>query len=453
MKGGVMTTRAGDRRDGHVFPRRLDAALPVGGKAAGVWIEDAQGRRYLDASGGAVVVNVGHGREAIARAVYDQIRRCDYLHPTMFATPAVEELATALSGRAPAGIERFYFLSGGGEANEAAIKLARQVHLAAGRPGKFRLIARWKSYHGLSLGALAAMGRTAFRTPFAPMLADAVHIPPPYCLRCAYGLTYPGCELRCATALEDTIQNMGPETVSAFLAETVSGGTLAAYPAPEGYLTAIRTICDRYDVLLILDEVLCGMGRTGHWFACQHEGVAPDLVTLGKGLAGGSLAISALGVQQNHFDCIAAAGGGFVHGGTFSHHGVAAAAALATIRIMEDEQLVARVARKGPVLGEMLAARLGDLPWVGDIRGRGFLWGVELVADAKTQQPFERRHQVAERVWQALFDRGIIVYKSTGLAGIDGDAIIVAPPFVTSTSDLETVGDALRAAVIDTLGP
>ena len=446
-----MAPPASDRHRGHVFPRRVDAALPSAAGAEGVWITDRQGRRYLDASGGAVVVNVGHGRKAVAQAVYDQICAGDYVHPTMFTTPAVETLATVLSGHAPQGIERFYFLSGGGEANEAAIKLARQVHLAAGRPQKFRLIGRWHSYHGLTLGALAAMGRTAFRTPFAPMLNDALHIPPPYCLRCAYGLTYPDCALRCATALEEAIQNLGPETVSAFLAETVSGGSLAACPPPPGYLGAVREICDRHDVLLILDEVMCGMGRTGEWFACQHDQVTPDLVTLGKGLAGGAVALSALGVQQKHFDAVCAEGGNFVHGGTFSHHAVAAAAALAVIRIMEAEQLVARVARKGPILGDMLKAYLGELPWVGDIRGIGFLWGVELVADKQTLKPFSHRRNVAEDVWQALFKRGVITYKSTGFAGGEGDAIIVAPPFIMSETDLSTVCDRLGDAIEEVL--
>ena len=421
-------------------------------KADGVWIEDHLGRRYLDATGGAVVVNVGHGREAIARAVYDQIRTCDYVHPTMMTTPPVEKLASALSGHAPEGIERFYFLSGGGEANEAAIKLARQIHLASGRPEKFRLVSRWQSYHGLTLGALSAMGRTSFRVPFAPLLTDAVHIPPPYCLRCTFGLSYPGCALRCATALEDAIQNLGPETVSAFMAETVSGGSLAAYPPPEGYLTAVRDICSRYDVLLILDEVLCGMGRTGQWFACQHEGVSPDLVTLGKGLAGGTLAISALGVQKQHFERVCADGGAFIHGGTFTHHGVAAAAALAVVAILEEEDLVGRVARYGPLLGDMLTEKLDALPWVGDIRGIGFLWGVELVADRDTLQAFPRRKQVAERVWQALYDQGVIAYKSTGLAGTDGDAIMIAPPFVISPEDLQEVCTKLGKAITATLG-
>jgi hypothetical protein len=438
---------ASNRREGHLFPRRLDPPLPVAVKADGVWIEDQDGNRYLDASGGAIVVNVGHGRKEIARAVYDQILAYDYIHPTMFTTPAAEALATALAAHAPEGIDRFYFLSGGSEAVEAAIKLARQIHLANQRTEKFRLISRWKSYHGLTLGALSAMGRTAFRTPYAPMLSDAVHIPPPYCLRCSYGLTFPDCRLRCALALEETILNMGPETVSAFLAETVSGGTLAAYPPPAGYLEVIRRICDTYDVLLILDEVLCGMGRTGRWFACQHDDVVPDLVTLGKGLAGGTVPLSAVGVKVVHFEAVCANGGGFTHGGTFSHHPVAAAAGLALVRILERERLVERVSEAGEILGATLKSRLSDLAWVGDIRGVGFLWGIELVQDKASNTPFPRKHQLTEKIWQTLFEYGIITYKSTGLAGIDGDAIIVAPPFVLDSADFELVADKIRAAI------
>jgi len=446
-----MTSRASDRYGGNVFPRRFDPPLSIAVKADGVWIEDQAGNRYIDASGGAIVVNVGHGRESIARAVYNQILSYDYIHPTMLTTPVVEELASVLSGHAPMGMDRFYFLSGGGEAVEAAIKMARQIHLSAGRPEKFRLISRWKSYHGLSIGALSAMGRTAFSTPFAPMLTDAVHIPPPYCLRCSYGLTYPTCDLRCALALEETIQNMGAETVSAFLAETVSGGTLAAYPPPEGYLSVIRDICDRYNVLLILDEVLCGMGRTGKWFACQHYNVTPDLITLGKGLSGGTIALSAVGVKKEHFDTLCRDGRTFAHGGTFSHHPVAAAAGLAVIRIMEQEGLVNRVARYGTIFGKMLRDQLGGLPWVGDIRGIGFLWGIELVADKKSCKPFPRNRQITEKVWLSLFSKGVIAYKSTGLAGINGDAIILAPPFVMKKDDFHTVVRALGEAVTEIL--
>jgi len=437
---------------GNVFHRRLDRALPRGVKAKGMWVEDAEGRRYLDASGGALVVNVGHGREEIARAVHDQIARCDYLHGTMFTSSVVEDLAQAVASHAPAGVERFYFVSIGSEAVETAIKLARQIHIECGRPQRFKLISRWKSYHGLTLGALSAMGRTFFRVPFAPLLTEVIHIPPPYCLRCSYGLTYPDCGIRCALALEEAIQNVGPDIVSAFLAETVSGATLAAFPPPPGYFSLIRQVCDRYNVLLILDEVMCGLGRTGRWFACEHYDVVPDIVTLGKGLGGGVAALSAIGVQSKYFDAIREGSGNFIHGGTYSHHAVAATAGLSVIGILERENLVERVGHQGKILGERLKQRLEGLACVADIRGLGFMWGVELVKDKKTLAPFPRKEKVAERVWEDLFQRGIITYRSTGLAGIDGDALMVGPPFIIEESEMNLLVDAMGRVLEETLG-
>jgi adenosylmethionine-8-amino-7-oxononanoate aminotransferase len=439
------------KKIGNLFSRILDKPLPEAKSARGVWIEDSKGHRYLDASGGAIVVNVGHGREEIAKAVYEQILACHYVHPTMFTTRATEALASALATHSPQGLERFYFLSSGSEAVETAIKLARQIHSANGRPQRFRLVARWKSYHGLTLGALSAMGRTAFRVPYAPLLSDAVHIPPPYCLRCSFGLSYPACDLRCALAFAETIENVGPDIVSAFIAETVSGGTLAAYPPPEGYFKIIRQICDQYRVLLIMDEVMCGMGRTGQWFACQHYDVIPDIITIGKGIAGGVLALSAVGVRSEHYDAVRKAEGGFMHGGTFSHHPVAAAAGLATIGILEKENLIGRVARLGSNLGVKLKERLADHPNVADVRGIGFLWGVELVKEKNGNTPFPRQEKVAERVWDALFQKGVLVYKSTGLAGTDGDAFLVAPPFVISEDELTFVADTIKTALEEVL--
>ena len=436
---------------GNVFPRKMDGPLPKAVKAYGVWIEDDQGRRYIDASGGAVVVNLGHGRPEIAKAIYDQLLQCDYVHPTMFTTPITEELAQALTRHAPTGIERFYFLSGGGEAVEMAIKLARQIHLAYGNTQKFRLISRWKSYHGLTLGALSAMGRTSFRTPFAPMLSEVIHISPPYCLRCSYGLAFPKCQLRCALILEETIQNAGPGTVSAFLGETVSGATLAAYPPPPGYWALIRQICDRYNVLLILDEVMCGMGRTGRWFASEHYDVIPDIVTLGKGLSSGAIALSAVGVQSKHFEAIRSENGVFVHGGTFTHHPVAAAAGLAVIGIMERENLVERAANVGQSLGSQLTTRLYEHPNVVDIRGLGMMWGIELAKDKETLEPFPRREKVTERVWQVLFDRGIVTYRTTGLAGLDGDALVISPPFTIENDDVTFVVENVSRVLEETL--
>ena len=434
----------------YVFGRAREGALPKVRKAEGLWIEDERGNRYLNASGGAAVTNVGHGRREIAEALHRQVLQHDYIHPTVFVSPVVEELAATLASRAPQGIERFYFLSGGGEAAEASIKMARQIHLANGRPERIRLISRWKSYHGMSLGALSAMGRTAFREPFTPLLGDVVHIPPPYCLRCSYGLTYPGCRLQCALALDETIQNIGPNVVSAFIAETVSGATLGVYPPPPGYWKAIREICDQYHVLLIQDEVMCGLGRTGRWFASEHYDVSPDIVTLGKGLGGGAIALSAAGLQAAHFEALQS-GGGFTHGGTYSHHPVATAVGLATINILEKENLIERAESVGKVLGDKLKGKLSGFAHVADVRGLGMFWGVELVEDKDTLRPFPRKAQIVERVWQSVFDKGVIVYKAFGLAGTDGDAIILSPAFSITEADIDILVDSLARGIKETI--
>ena len=440
------------KHKGNVFLRKLNSPLPVASRAHGVWIEDETGRRFLDASGGPLVVNLGHGRPEIAKAVQEQILRCDYTHPTMFTTPVVEDLAQSLAARAPKGIDRFYFMSGGAEAVETAVKLARQIHLEHDRPQRFRLISRWKSYHGLTMGALAASGRSSFRVPYAPMFQDACHIPAPYCLRCAYGLKYPACGLKCAMALETAIENLGPETVSAFIAETVSGATIAAVPPPPDYFARIRQICDRYQVLLILDEVLCGLGRTGRWFAAEHYDVVPDLMTMGKGLGGGAVALSAVGVQGKYFEDICRGSGRFVHGGTFSHHNVAAAAGRTVLRILERENLIARVEDLGHLLGTTLRQKLAGHPHVADIRGKGLLWGIEFVKHKPGLTPYPRSEKVTERLWKNLFDQGVLAYSATGLAGTDGDAVIYGPPFVISEEQIGFIVDALVTSVETVLG-
>ena len=437
---------------GAVFPRQLDKVLPLAVSSKGVWIETSDGKRYLDASGGAVVVNVGHGREEIAQAVFEQLRNLSYVHGTMFTSPAIEDLARALAARTPDGLNRFYFMSSGSEAVETAVKLARQIQLARGCADRQVLISRWKSYHGLTLGALAAAGRTSFRVPFYPMIRDAVHIPPPYCLRCSYGLTYPDCRLRCALALDETIQNIGPGVVSAFIAETVGGASIAVCPPPPGYWPLVREICDRHQVLLILDEVMCGMGRTGKWFAAEHYQVVPDIMILGKGLSGGTIALSAVGTSTAHMETVAENGGSFVHGGTFSHNSVACAAGLAAVSILERDGLVERAARVGEHIGRRLKENLGESPHVADIRGLGMMWGVEFVKDRQTLAPFPRSEKITERLYRTLFEQGIILYKSVGMAGTNGDGLIVAPPFVITEEQIDLVVDKLGRAVDTILG-
>jgi hypothetical protein len=430
----------------------LDKQLPLAQRSQGVWIETADGRRFLDASGGAVVVNVGHGREEIARAVFEQLRTLSYVHPTMFTTSPLEGLAAALTAHTPAGLNRFYFMSSGSEAVETAIKLARQIQAARGNPDRQLLISRWKSYHGLTMGALAAAGRTSFRLPFYPMLRDAVHIPPPYCLRCSYGLTHPACRLRCALALDETVQNLGPSAVSAFIGETVGGASIAVCPPPEGYWPLVREICDRHQVLLILDEVMCGMGRTGKWFAAEHYDVVPDLMVLGKGLSGGTLALSAVATSSDHMETVRRNAGYFAHGGTFSHNGIACAAGLAAVKILEQERLVERAAQMGRRIGQRLREVLADSPHVGEIRGIGMMWGVEFVRDQQSMAPFPRFEKVTEKLWQALFDQGVILYKSVAMAGMDGDGLIVAPPFVITEDEIDQVAQTLRGAMRTVLG-
>jgi adenosylmethionine-8-amino-7-oxononanoate aminotransferase len=335
---------------------------------------------------------------------------------------------------------------------ETAVKLARQVHVESGKASRVTLISRWKSYHGLTLGALAASGRTYFREPFSPLLADAVHIPPPYCLRCSYGLTFPDCGLRCAQALEETIINLGPETVSAFIAEPVSGATLGIYPPPPGYLSLVREICDKNGVILIFDEVMSGMGRTGKWFASQHSGVVPDIMTLGKGLSSGSIALSGVATRSEYLDILRGGSGNFVHGGTFSHHAVATAAGLAVVNILERENLVARCADMGLYLGKRLKELLLPLPFVIDVRGIGLMWGVEFAQDKESGIPFPRNHKLTERVREAMYNRGILVYPASALAGKDGDAIIFGPPFTIDTAEIDLAVETLAEVLKETIG-
>jgi adenosylmethionine-8-amino-7-oxononanoate aminotransferase len=284
------------------------------------------------------------------------------------------------------------------------------------------------------------------------MLQDAVHIPPPYCLRCFFGLTRATCGLRCALALEEAILNQGPETVSAFIGEPVSGASLAVYPPPPGYWALVREICDRYGVLLILDEVMTGMGRTGKWFASEHYDVVPDIVTLGKGIGGGALPLSATGIREELYAQVIEKGG-FAHGGTFSHHPACAAAGLAVIGIIEREGLIEKAASSGQMLGAKLSLSLKDSPFVAEVRGIGMMWGIEFVAHKATLEPFPRSRKVTESLCQQLFADGILVYKSVALAGADGDGLIVAPPFTISEEEMDTVAAALHRAVTAVLGP
>jgi adenosylmethionine-8-amino-7-oxononanoate aminotransferase len=343
-------------------------------------------------------------------------------------------------------------LCSGSEATETAIKFARQVQVNRGQAGRHLTISRWHSYHGTTLGALAVSGRPALRSLYMPMMHDMPHIPPPYCYRCPFSLEYPLCGILCATVLDDQIKILGANTIAAFMAEPISGASLAAVVPPPEYWPLIRQICDHHGLLLIDDEVMTGFGRAGRWFAIETWGVTPDVITMAKGTAGGYWPLSVMAVKQEHVEVIHQAGEDFVHGGTFSHHAVGAAAGLATLRYIQRHDLVTASASKGERLKNKLKMSLGGHPRVGDIRGQGLMLGIEFVADRATKEPFPAKARFARRLADAAFERGLILYPGQGTVdGIGGDQVMIAPPFVIADEQMDSIVailiEALEAAL------
>lgn len=433
----------------HVFHRHLHQVPPRAVAGHGVYLRDAAGKEYLDASGGAAVSCLGHGHPDVLAAMHAQIDQLAYAHTSFFTTDVAEDLADQLVRTAPKGMDRVYFVSGGSEAVEAALKMARQYFVEIGQPQRRYFIARRQSYHGNTLGALAVGGNAWRRAQFAPLLIDVEHVSPCYPYRDQredespeqYGE-------RLAQELEATILRLGADQVMAFVAETVGGATAGVLVPVPGYFQAVRRICDQYGVLLILDEVMCGMGRTGTLHACEQEGVVPDLMTIAKGLGGGYQPIGAVLAQGAIVQAMANGTGFFQHGHTYLGHAVACAAALAVQRVIERDGLLARVRAGGPHLQALLQESLGAHPHVGDIRGRGFFWGVELVQDRTTKAPFDPARRLHARVKAEAFARGLMVYPMGGTVdGRYGDHVLLAPPFIASDADLATIVQRLRAAV------
>ncbi|KPQ18208.1 MAG: Adenosylmethionine-8-amino-7-oxononanoate aminotransferase [Rhodobacteraceae bacterium HLUCCO18] len=431
----------------HVFGRG-PGRLPFAVRGEGCYIHDADGRIYLDGSGGAAVSCLGHSDAGVREAIHAQLDRIAFAHTGFFTSEPAEELAALLAGHAPEGIDKVYLLSGGSEAVEAAIKLARQYHLERGEPDRHKLIARRQSYHGNTLGALAAGGNAWRREKYAPLLVETHHIAPCFEYRERREDESPeDYGLRAADELEAEILRLGPETVMAFIAEPVVGATAGAVPPVPGYFRRIREICDRYGVLLILDEVMCGMGRTGTLFACEQDGVAPDIVTVAKGLGAGYVPIGAMLCSGAVYDAIASGSGSFQHGHTYHGHPLSAAGALAVLRAIIDRGLIERVQRQGEKLDTALHAAFGQHAHVGDIRGRGLFRGVELVEDRATKLPFDPARKLHARVKAAAMEEGLIVYPAGGTVnGRDGDHILIAPPFIIEDAQIdELVGKLSRA--------
>ncbi|WP_341887335.1 aspartate aminotransferase family protein [Variovorax sp. YR752] len=440
--------------DSRVMHRQLRHGLPVAMAGAGVTLTDATGKRYIDASGGAAVSCLGHGHPEVLAAMHAQIDRLAYAHTSFFTTEVAERLADTLVAHAPAGIGHAYFVSGGSEAVEAALKMARQYFVEIGQPQRQHFIARRQSYHGNTLGALSVGGNEWRRRQFAPLLIPVTHVSPCYEYRDrAPGETAEQYGRRLVRELFDAIDQLGGERVIAFVAETVVGATAGALAPVPGYLRAVRELCDRHGILLILDEVMCGMGRTGTLHACEQEGVVPDLMTIAKGLGGGYQPIGAVLAQRRIVRSLAQGSGLFQHGHTYIGHPVACAAALAVQQVIQRDHLLEAVRRQGQQLHDRLRAAFGEHPHVGDIRGRGLFWALELVADRADKRPFDPSARLHAAVRAQAMAEGLMVYPMGGtIDGRLGDHVLLAPPFIVGDDDLEQIVVRLQRAIDAAIG-
>jgi adenosylmethionine-8-amino-7-oxononanoate aminotransferase len=432
-----------------ILHRQARGTYPRVVSGEGPYLSDDSGRRWLDACGGAAVSCLGHGHPAIVAAIEAQARRVAYAHTSFFTTDVAEELAETLVAGAPEGISHAYFVSGGSEAMEAALKMARQYHLERGESERTLFVARRQSYHGNTLGALSVGGNMWRREPFAPLLAPALHVSPCYEYRDRRdGETPEAYGERLAAELDAAIVAAGPKRVIGFVAEPVVGATLGAVPAVPGYFRRVREVCDRHGVLLILDEVMCGMGRTGTLYACEQDGVAPDIVTIAKGLGAGYQPIGATLLSRRVFDAFADGSGFFQHGHTYLGHAIACAAALAVQKVIAEEGLLARVRERGALLDRELRRALDAHPHVGDVRGRGLFRGIELVADRATKAPFDPSAKLNAKVKQAAFDAGLMCYPMGGtIDGRRGDHVLIAPPYTIDASHVDAIVGGLKAAI------
>lgn len=433
----------------HIFPRHTKQLPPTAVRGEGCYLYDESGKQYLDGSGGAAVSCLGHGDRTIIDAVKAQLDSLAYAHTGFFTSEPAEALADLLIEHAPGDLDRVYLVSGGSEAMESALKLARQYYVEKGELNRGRVIARKQSYHGNTMGALSAGGNAWRRAQFGPLLIDMSHIDPCYEYRLRQdGETLDEYGLRAANLLEKELLRVGPDTVMAFAAEPVVGATAGALTAAPEYFKRIREICDQYGILLILDEVMCGMGRTGSLFACEQEGVAPDILCIAKGLGAGYQPIGAMLCARHIYETIENGSGFFQHGHTYLGHPTAAAAGVAVVNAMLDRNLIPRVKTQGDKLMAALRAQFGQHPNVGDIRGRGLFQGVELVEDRETKSPFASSRKIAGRIKAAAFDAGLICYPMSGtIDGQNGDHVLLAPPFIISDDQIDELVGKLSGAI------
>lgn len=433
----------------NVFHRSPRQQLPTVVEGRGIELVDSTGKRYLDASGGAAVSCLGHSHPEVVRAIQQQLDHIAYAHTSFFTNEPAEQLATTLAQAAPGDLNHVFFVSSGSEAIEASLKLARQYFVERGETQRKHFIARRQSYHGNTLGALAIGGNAGRRQPFLPLLVAAHHVSPCYAYR-EQGAQEDDAQYaqRLAAELEAKILELGPETVAAFVAETVVGATAGALAPVGDYLKRIRAVCDRYGVLLILDEVMSGMGRTGHLFACDEDGVAPDIIAIAKGLGAGYQPIGAMIASTRIYDTIVGGSGFFQHGHTYVAHVAACAGALAVQRVIQEEHLLANVKERGEQLRQLLREKFSDHPHVGDVRGRGLFVGVEFVQDRSSKAAFDPRLKVYAQLKASGMQHGLLTYPSGGTVdGVRGDHVLLAPPFICTETDIEVIGERFLKAV------
>jgi adenosylmethionine-8-amino-7-oxononanoate aminotransferase len=437
-----------------ILHRSIVHRYPVAEAARGLVIRDADGKEYIDASGGAAVSCLGHSHPDVLAAMHAQLDKLAYAHTSFFTTAVAEELGEDLIAHAPANMSHVYFVSGGSEAIEAALKMARQYFVEIGQPQRRHFIARRQSYHGNTLGALAVGGNEWRRKQFAPLLIETHHVSPCFEYRgrapdetpVQYGE-------RLAQELENQIQTLGPDTVIAFIAETVGGATSGAITAVEGYFRRVREACDRHGILLILDEVMCGMGRTGTLHACEQEGIAPDLMAIAKGLGGGFAPIGAVLITEKILQTFETGSGMFQHGHTYLGHPLACAGALAVQKVIRRDNLLDNVKRQGAHLTRRLNERFGNHHHVGDVRGRGLFQAIELVRDRARQEPFDPKHKLHARIKQEAMARGLMVYPMGGtIDGVRGDHVLIAPPFIADAAAIDTIVERLGDSVDTAIG-
>jgi len=446
--------RAGAVSGSRLLHRSLRETPPIAVGGDGIWLVAEDGRRILDASGGAAVSCLGHQHPRVIEALVRQASKLAYAHTGFFSSEPAEALAEMLVGQQPGGLAYAYFVSGGSEAVEASLKLARQYFVEKGQPQRKRFIARRQSYHGNTLGALAAGGNAWRRAPYAPMLSDAFsHISPAFTYHGALdGESEADFVRRLAAELDTEFARLGADSVAAFIAETVVGATAGCVTAPEGYFRAVREICDRHGALLILDEVMCGMGRTGTLHAWEQEGVVPDIQAIAKGLGGGYQPIGAMLASKPIFDAVREGAGAFQHGHTYLAHPLACAAALEVQRIIREEGLLEQVTSLGKVLEEKLTERFANHRHIGDRRGRGLLQALELVEDRSSKRPFSSELKLHQRIKKAAFEIGLACYPAGGTVdGRGGDHVLLAPPYIASANDIDLIVDRLGRAVDDAL--